>query len=556
MPTCKNCNQPFTITESDRQFYHKLNVPEPTHCPDCRTQRRMAVRNEKTLCQRTCDRCNKNVLSMYSSDQPFPVYCRDCWYGDAWGAENYAQEYDWSRPFFEQFAELQGKIPRPSTLGNGLIVNSDYCNYLGDAKNSYLCFGSIFIENCLYGNPYYSKDCVDSFLIRDCELCYQCITSEHLYNCFYCLDCFDSNNLYFCYDCKGCSECFGCAGLRNVKYHLFNQAVGEAEYRKFFGTFDFCNPENVAAAREKLRKNTLAMPHRYYQGVRNVNVSGNYINESKNTLVMFDVKRCEDSNYCAQVIDLKDCYDNNFTEENELCCDYISSWKNYRTLYSISCYQCSNVYYSDLCEGSGDLFGCCGLRKKHFCILNKQYTEAEYRDMVAKIIEQMSAQGGSALGGKTTGEWGEFFPVHKSLFAYNETVAQEYFPLTKEQALSKGWAWKDPDLRDYQPQTYTVPAQIADVQDDVLQALLACQSCRKNFKITKQELEFYRKFNLPVPSVCWFCRHLERMLERNPRRLWHRQCMNQGCANEFETTYAPDRPEKVFCDECYKKEIY
>ena len=29
-----------------------------------------------------------------------------------------------------------------------------------------------------------------------------------------------------------------------------------------------------------------------------------------------------------------------------------------------------------------------------------------------------------------TGEWGEFFPSSLSPFGYNETVAQEYFPLT------------------------------------------------------------------------------------------------------------------------------
>ena len=30
-----------------------------------------------------------------------------------------------------------------------------------------------------------------------------------------------------------------------------------------------------------------------------------------------------------------------------------------------------------------------------------------------------------------TGEWGEFFPASFSPFGYNETVAQEYFPLNR-----------------------------------------------------------------------------------------------------------------------------
>jgi len=34
---------------------------------------------------------------------------------------------------------------------------------------------------------------------------------------------------------------------------------------------------------------------------------------------------------------------------------------------------------------------------------------------------------------RSTGEWGEFFPHELSPFGYNETVAQEYFPLTEEE---------------------------------------------------------------------------------------------------------------------------
>jgi hypothetical protein len=38
---------------------------------------------------------------------------------------------------------------------------------------------------------------------------------------------------------------------------------------------------------------------------------------------------------------------------------------------------------------------------------------------------------------KSTGEWGEFFPLPLSPFGYNETVAQDYFPLTSEEAIEK-----------------------------------------------------------------------------------------------------------------------
>ena len=35
-----------------------------------------------------------------------------------------------------------------------------------------------------------------------------------------------------------------------------------------------------------------------------------------------------------------------------------------------------------------------------------------------------------------TGEWGEFFPSSLSPFGYNETVAQEHFPMSREEVLN------------------------------------------------------------------------------------------------------------------------
>jgi CxxC-x17-CxxC domain-containing protein len=73
-------------------------------------------------------------------------------------------------------------------------------------------------------------------------------------------------------------------------------------------------------------------------------------------------------------------------------------------------------------------------------------------------------------------------------------------------------------------------------------------------RIIKQELEFYRKHNLPVPKKHPDVRHSERMKLRNPRKLFDRKCSK--CGKDIKTTYAPDRPENVYCEECYEKEVY
>ncbi|MEI8091632.1 MAG: hypothetical protein WCG98_05385 [bacterium] len=139
-------------------------------------------------------------------------------------------------------------------------------------------------------------------------------------------------------------------------------------------------------------------------------------------------------------------------------------------------------------------------------------------------------------------------------------MAHEYFPLTKEEALRRGYTRKDEEQKDYSTQTYSIQDHIADVADDIVDHVLQCEVSQKNYKIIPQELQFYRKMKLPIPRLHPDQRHLERMRKRTPRHLWERTCAK--CGTAIKTTYAPDlsagveRPEKIYCDECYNKAIY
>jgi hypothetical protein len=158
---------------------------------------------------------------------------------------------------------------------------------------------------------------------------------------------------------------------------------------------------------------------------------------------------------------------------------------------------------------------------------------------------------------KKTGEWGEFFPSSISPFGYNETVAQEYFPMTREETLAKNFNWSDYELP-FPKVEKTIPASklpqnIDDVPDDILNWAVECEVTKKPFRIIKQELEFYRKHHLPIPKRHPDQRHLDRMALRNPRKLFERKC--DKCGTDMVTTYAPDRSETVYCEKCYAKEV-
>ena len=227
----------------------------------------------------------------------------------------------------------------------------------------------------------------------------------------------------------------------------------------------------------------------------------------------------------------------------------------------------SDTEYSLNSMGVKNCFGCIGLKSKQYCILNKEYSKEAYEALLPKIKEHMMTMPYRDAKGREY-RYGEFFPVEISPFAYNETNAQEYFPLTKEQAIEAGYRWKDLEEKAYQPtKKWNEAYGLNDVvlcqawEEDAQKAQE--HKCTKAFKITQQELDFYQRFNIPLPQKCPNSRYFDRAKFRNPFKLWKRSCMcaqthphHEGqCPNEFETSFAPERKEIVYCESCYHAEV-
>lgn len=422
MKTCKNCSVGFEITDKDQAFYRKIAVPEPTFCAACRMQRRMSFRNERHMYARKCDLCGRDMISCYKPTAIHPVYCPECWWSDKWDSLDYGMEIDVLKPFFPQFHELIKKVPR---LGIAIVVsrvvNCDYCNYVDLAKNCYLCFGSVQVEDCMYGNPYESKDCVDSFLVRESELCYECIDCEKMYNCDFCQACAGCTDCVACYECQACNDCIGCTGLNHKQYYIANKEYTKEEYLKVLEVLKLNTVDGLAKANDYLAKEKLKFPHRSSRVLKSEDSDGNFIVNSKNAHYCFDVKKLWDCSYCAQVIDGKDSYDINYCEYFELCYEHLGFDENYNVKFSCITGKSKNCEYTDFCQSCNDCFGCSSVKNGKFCILNKQYEKEEYLKIVSELKREMTKRG----------EYGEFFPAEISPFEYEDSVAMDYFPVSK-----------------------------------------------------------------------------------------------------------------------------
>lgn len=546
---CEISGVEFEIVGEDLDFYKKVGVPAPRLCPEERARRRMSFANQRTLFHRVCAGSGKKIITNVHPSETFPVFDIEYWFSDKWDMFATGRDFDFSRPFFPQFAELMSAAPRPNLQRNPQYdENSDYTNYAGKNKNCYLIFDSDKSRDCLYCYSINTcTDVMDCFRCEQCELCYECIDCSNCYGSTFLQNCENCSTSAFLFSCIGCSNCFGCVNLRNKKHCFFNEQLSPEEYAKKVAAVRAGTRTVINKLRQDFVEFVAQFPKRFMQGVQNENVIGDYLSNSKNARFCFDCRKLWDCKYITQAFDsAKDCMDcSQIGDGVELfyeCC-YVGYGGHSDRFCSHCLGQTANLTYCYYAPHCADCFGCVGLHHAKFSILNKQYGEKEYRALVPKIIAHM----------ERTGEWGEFFPTKMSPFPYNLTHAFDYFPLTREEALKRGYRWQDPDKREYLPATFQPPDNIEAVPDGVLQELLCCERSGVNYKIQKAELAFYRKLQLPVPNISPNERFLDRLKRRNPRKLYQRSCSR--CSAPIFTTCSPDRPEAVLCEVDFQREV-
>ncbi|MEK9166370.1 MAG: hypothetical protein AAB846_01410 [Patescibacteria group bacterium] len=588
---CQNCKNEFRIAPEDFEFYEKMEVPPPTWCPECRLIRRFSFRNERNLYANTCALCGQNIISVFHHDLGFTVYCQPCWWSDKWNPLDYEQDYDFSKPFFAQFRELMRKTPWAALMSDYVTnVNSDYVNMASHSKNCYLTSHADHNEDSAYASGLkLSKDCYDGTMVQQSELSYECLNVTKGFKNVFSVDCENSYDIYFSRNLVGCSNCVGCVNLRNKSHHIFNEPYTKEEYFKKLEELNLGSYESLMRVREKTEKLWNKFPQKYYHGAYNTKVSGDYIHHSKDVHASYEMIGVENAKFC-QFLSTKpteDCYD--YTEWGDsasLIYEAIVSGVEISKLKFVWGVRSGSreSEYTMHSTGIKNVFGCVNLRKKEYCILNRQYTKESFDKLKAKIIGHMYEMPYVDAKGRIY-KYGEFFPSELSPFAYNETV-QEFFPLTKEEAIKQGFRWRDPEARQYQASVAasSLPDNIKDAPDSILGEVIGCaheekcnHQCTKAFRLISPELAFLRKMNLPLPRLCPNCRHYERIKYRNPMRLWKGSCQCAGadsenlvyknsgghpnhdpaehCHNGFETSYAPDRPEIVYCESCYLAEV-
>lgn len=326
--------------------------------------------------------------------------------------------------FFKQMKELQLKVPRLALM-NVNAVNSEYCNFSYGNKNCYLVFGGDLNQDTMYGTL-----CMKNVNVLDAdysnfnELSSMPGDTLNCYSCHYAFDSINCSNSSYISDCASCSECILCTNLVNQSYMILNTRYSKDDYLKkknelLRGSYSrHC--ANLHDFQKLLQKRVV----KYSHTVNSEQCSGDYIKNSKNCTLCFDVAESQDLSGVIFSNIAKDCFRCSLLgDSSELCYNAISTFNSYYDISSFFVIDSSNIEYCDFILNCQHLFGCVGLKRQKYSILNKCYSEADYVALRARIIDHM----------KHTGEWGLFLSQDLSPFGYNETTAYDYFPLNRDE---------------------------------------------------------------------------------------------------------------------------
>ena len=528
-------------------MYEKVGIELPTICFFCRVKQHLAFWPFGKFRKGKSDLSGESLITVLPEKSRYPIYILNEWHSDKWNAMDYGQEYNPDKSFFEQLQELQEKVPRPHQDGTK-NTKCDWCDDVWSSKNCYLSRSLADCEDLFYSYRNLGvKNSIDVTVCFNLEKCYASAECHNSYKLFYSRhsrDCIDS---YFLYDCRNCQNCFMSWNLRNKSYCIENVQYTKEEYENKLKLANLGSYDSIQ--NHKKRFEEIAQKeaiHRANFNYKAYNSAGNYLEDVKDCFNCNTVSDSEDCINCVRNQKLTSSIDIVGSQFTELCGNCNSCQGGSYALKYSNCSPSRYSEYLDLCIECEYCFGCVGLKKKKYCILNKQYTKEGYEDLKNKIISDMQK-------GR---EYGKFLPYSMSTGPFNFSTGFFYFPETKKEDILKfGGYWEDIDESNIQGMpTSELPDDIKDVPDTITTQALICPETGWRFNISQNELIFYKENNIPLPRYHFDVRTKNSLKYLTVLQSYPHNCTY--CEKDINAYYPPEWGyQKIACEECYKQNI-
>lgn len=468
-------------------------------------RRILSYRNLFHLHRRTCDATKKAIISIYPQNADLKVYDKAYWFGDDWDPLEYGQTYNPLISIFDQFNTLVRKVPQFS-LQNVNSENADYCNSIESAKDCYLAFVA-------YGNSkdiYYSYRSISSNDIyfstnsTSSELLFHCFSNSNCYENIFCDYCKNSQNCLFSFSLENCKNCVFSNNLQNKENYIFNKPASAQQVKDFklrLNLGSYKHFQQCLIKFNELKKSAL------WKSVYNTNcenVTGNELINCNNCFLTFvgnGGENFSESFHFSGGQNNYRCFGLAKSDNMYMSSGCVNSSESDFLMLGYNAYQCQYCVNIHNCK---NCFFCSGLRNKEYCILNKQYTKEQYFQLKEIIIAKMKERiiDDPILKDHKVSEWGQWFPSKYSFFPYNKSYANAVFPLSKEEALRRGFSWDDEAAESLgSRELYNAPDLISEWTDNLDNKVLQCEESNKYFNLIPQVVKRFKEYNLSFQRI-------------------------------------------------------
>jgi len=551
--TCEFTGKKWNMTEEEIGWYKYHNVVPPNILPDFRLL--------QVSCYYGCYQWwwNKHfdtgepVLTYVHPASGIKVLPDKEWFQRDFSSTNH--EFTTEKPVFDIFGELLYQIPLNATRNLKEPENSIAHVSMGDVDSTFTAGCSKSRKN------FYCLDCDDVEACLDCNSglgitdCYQVNHSSRLHRCKFAYECYDSIDSTFIFDCRNCEKCFGSFNKRHKKYLWYNEQLSEEEWDKKMSEVDLGDVKQYEELKQKfydLVENEAVWPENFND--KTSESTGEYL---------VGCTKCYHTSFSRDAHNNYYCYGiwkgsgNAFTAAVPGENNYFNSVIGYcsKCKFSATLVRCDNCEYCFNCYDCEHCFGCIGLNKKRFHIFNQEYSEDEYWTKLDDLKCAMMDRGeyGHFIPGKFSTS---YFPEGGGVFYLGaemddwDKVGMKHFEIEDEGAFGESRVEKA-DMKSPED----LPAHIKDLNaDEWIGVPIFDAEIKRPYTLLKQEIDFYKKHNLPAPR--------EHFTNRIKKLQW---CTNIGLIEEGkchgcekDVWFAPNRTfpkKKVHCMDCYLKHI-
>ena len=209
------------------------------------------------------------------------------------------------------------------------------------------------------------------------ELCYECVNCQSSYNLRFSVDSNDCRDSSFLYGCRNCSNCVGCVNFVNRNYCIWNEQYTKERYFEKLKELKLNSHSSIEKTKKDFEEFRKKFPQKGVNAIKSTNVSGNWLTNCANVNKSYNCEDVKDGRYLLMVFKAQDCMDYfEWGNKAELIYESANCGLDISRLFF--CLQCwmgaSDLYYCNTCPGARNCFGCVGLKKGEYAILNKKYS--------------------------------------------------------------------------------------------------------------------------------------------------------------------------------------